>query len=81
MLAGVIIGFLSGAALGFYVIKGRLSTVVAACLGILVGAIAGGLSLVQGKYFLEISLIAFAGCWLLVVVMLLSARFAYSENP
>ncbi len=80
MLVGIVIGFLSGLVLGFYVIKGRIAAVLASCLGILVGAIAGGLSLVQGEYFFEITLIAFAGCWLLVVVMLLSARFAHSES-
>ncbi len=80
VLIGIVVGLLSGGILGFYVIKGRLSAVVASSIGILVGAIAGGLSLVQSKYFYEITLIAFAGCWLLIVVMLLSARFGYSEG-
>jgi hypothetical protein len=75
VLAGIVIGLISGGAIGFYVIKGRKAAVVSSCMGIVVGALAGGLAMVQGTHFVEIATISFIGCWLLISVMLLSARY------
>lgn len=76
ILAGIVVGWVSGLLLGLYVIRGRLAAVLCSCVGILVGAVAGALALVRAEYFGEIAAIAFFGCWIMVLAMLISARFA-----
>ena len=72
---GGAIGFTLGSALGFFIFRKSSALMAGGVIGTLVGTVAGGLALIETKNFLEISLLAFGGCWLLVVVMLLSARF------
>lgn len=71
---GAVVGFILGSVLGFVIFRKSSTLMAGAAIGVVVGAMAGGLALVETKNFLEISLLAFGGCWLLVVVMLLSTR-------
>ena len=76
LLITVGIGFLSGGVIGFYYLKSRKAALIGCCAGILVGAVAGGLALVRAEHFTQIMLIAFGGCALLMLVMLLAMRFS-----
>ena len=71
---GIVVGFVLGSCLGFLIFRKSSALLLGSAIGAVVGAMAGGLTLVETKNFLEISLLAFGGCWLLVVVMLLSSR-------
>lgn len=75
IIAGVVLGLISGVVVGYYFFKSRLAAFICSGVGIGVGAIAGGLAAVDGNRFGELSLIGFGGSWLLILVMLLSARF------
>ena len=75
LVSGAIVGFFGGGGLGFFYFRSSRAGMMASALGLVIGIVAGALALVEGKFFLELLLLGFAGSWLLIVVMLLSARF------
>lgn len=75
LLAGIVIGLIGGGLIGLVYFKTIKAGFIASSMGILVGGLAGGLALVDGKYFMEVTFIAFGGSWMLILIMLLSARF------
>lgn len=79
LVGGSTIGFFSGLIFGFFFFRSIKAASVSSCVAIVVGGVAGALAMVGGDSFFETSLIAFAGCWLMVVVMLVSARRAITR--
>ena len=68
---GLVIGFLGGT---FY-FKSVKASLVGFAVGAILGAVAGALTIIKEVHFVPIMTIAFSGCWLIVVVMLLAARW------
>lgn len=73
---GIAIGFFGGVTIGAFYFKGFFASSIAAAVGVGVGGLAGALALVDGSNFEEISLTAFGGCWVLILMMLLATRFS-----
>ncbi len=80
VVTGVVVGFISGGCLGMFGYKSAKAAGICSLVGLIVGAVAGGLAAVSGDSFGEIALIAFGGCWLLILSMLISARFRGGEQ-
>ena len=68
---GLLIGFLGGT---FY-FKSVKASLVGFAVGALLGTAAGALTIIREVNFVPMMTIAFSGCWLMVVVMLLAARW------
>ena len=68
---GLLIGFLGGT---FY-FKSVKASLVGFAVGAILGTAAGALTLIREVNFVPMMTIAFSGCWLMVVVMLLAARW------
>lgn len=68
---GLLIGFLGGT---FY-FKSAKAALIGFGVGTLLGMVAGALSIVREVNFVPMMTIAFSGCWLMIVVMLLAARW------
>lgn len=73
---GLIIGFLGGT---FY-FKSVKASLVGFGVGGILGAVAGALTVIGEVNFIPMMIIAFSGCWLMIVVMLLAARWTRT-NP
>ncbi len=73
--AGSFLGLLIGFFGGTFYFKSIKASFIGLGVGLLLGAVGGVLTAVREIHFLPMMLIAFSGCWLLVVVMLLGARF------
>lgn len=72
---GMTAGLLFGGFLGFYYFKSKGYGLVCSVAGVAVGAVSGALTLVRAEFFLEVATIAFAGSWILIVVMLAASRW------
>jgi hypothetical protein len=68
---GLVIGFLGGT---FY-FKSVKASLVGFAVGAILGGVAGALTIIKEVNFVPMMTIAFSGCWLMVVVMLLAARW------
>ena len=68
---GLLIGFLGGT----FVFKSVKASLVGFGVGTILGAVAGALTIIREADFVPIMTIAFSGCWIVVVVMLLAARW------
>ncbi len=68
---GLLIGFFGGS---FY-FKSYAAAFIGLGVGLMLGAVGGVLAMVQGEHFVSMLSIAFAGCWIVIVVMLVAARF------
>jgi hypothetical protein len=68
---GIIIGFLGGT---FY-FKSVKAALVGFGVGTVLGAVAGALTIIREVNFVPMMTIAFTGCWLMIVFILLSARW------
>ena len=71
-VTGTVLGMVGGA---FY-FRSAKAAVITLLIGGVLGAAGGVLTLIREKHYLSILTIAFAGCWLLIVLMLLKARFS-----
>jgi hypothetical protein len=80
IFVGIVIGLATGGCLGFFYFKSWTATMIATLVGTCVGAVAGAITLVQVSHYMEIILVAFVGCWLMIVVMLVAARFQSQAN-
>lgn len=69
-----VIGLVIGVHVGIFAIKGWLGAVSAGVSGLLVGALSGALLLINQEDFTTTLLVSLLGCWLLTVIMLLSAK-------
>ena len=74
VFVGISIGLAAGGLAGGLFYRGWLSITLGTIVGTLAGAIAGGLALIPLDRFVEISWIAFFGCWIIIVVILVTAR-------
>lgn len=74
LIGGSAIGLFASMISGYFYFRSVTAAVVSGGAGIFVGAIAGGLALVGSDAFVEVAIIAFGGCWLMLMVMLLTAR-------
>ncbi len=72
---GIAIGLVGGGVVGVFYFRTLRFAVIGTLVGTVVGAIAGGLALVDNERFVELASIAFCGSWLMIVVMLVAARF------
>lgn len=72
---GLVIGVLGGA---FY-FKSAKATAIGAATGALLGTVAGPLTIIGESNFSTMMTITYCGCWLLMVVMLLAARWQGSR--
>lgn len=70
-----ILGVMSGAVLGLFYLRSWRAVLIGVVVGVVVGCTAGGLALIDPGNFFELALLTFVGCWLLILTMLLSARF------
>ena len=68
---GLLIGFLGGT---FY-FKSVRASLIGVVVGAILGAIAGALTVIREVNFVPMMTIAFSGCWLMIVAMLLAARW------
>lgn len=68
---GLVIGFLGGT---FY-FKSVKAALVGFGVGTILGSVAGALMVIKEVNYVPMMTIAFSGCWLMVVVMLLAARW------
>jgi hypothetical protein len=68
---GLLIGFLGGT---FY-FKSVKASLVGVGVGAILGTVAGALTLIREVNYVPMMIIAFSGCWLMIVVMLLAARW------
>jgi hypothetical protein len=68
---GLLIGFLGGT---FY-FKSVKASLIGLAVGTGLGAVAGALTLIAEEHFVPLMTIAFAGSWLLVVAILMAARW------
>ncbi len=71
---GVGMGLIGGGLIGGLYFKGLRAAMLGTLVGSFIGALAGGLALVGNQSFSEITLVAFGGCWIMIMIMLLSAR-------
>ncbi|MCA9157526.1 MAG: hypothetical protein KDA72_04320 [Planctomycetales bacterium] len=71
---GAGLGSLCGWALGMFVFRSWTLAGMGMVSGLCLGCVAGALTLISSKHFLEVNLIAFGGAWLMIVCMCLSAR-------
>lgn len=69
------LGLVCGVIAGFVYRTSGLDFFLLPVVGCVVGAFSGLLLLIDAKYFTEVLLLAFSGCWVLIVGMLLVARF------
>lgn len=69
------LGLVSGAVAGFVYRTRGLDFFLLPVVGCVIGAFSGLLLMVDEKYFTEVVLLAFSGCWVLIIGMLLVARF------
>jgi len=72
---GGVVGLLTGFLGGSFYFKSFKAASIGLGVGLVLGAVGGVLTVVRGEHFLQMMSIAFAGCWLMIVVMLLAARF------
>lgn len=77
---GAGIGLFIGMALGLFMLRSFLSLIAAGALGLLIGAIAGALAMVEASHFVEIITIACLGSWLMIVFMTIAARLKHETN-
>lgn len=75
LISGAVVGLLVGGCVGFLLFRNWIAVVAGISVGLLTGTVAGALTLVNAENFAELVSIAFGGCWLLVGVMLVAARF------
>ncbi len=68
---GLCIGFLGGT---FY-FKSVQASLIGFAVGAVLGTVAGVLTLVREVNYLPMMAITFSGCWLVIVVMLLAAKW------
>lgn len=68
---GLLIGFLGGT---FYFKSVRVS-LTGLGVGAVLGSVAGALTLIREENFIPMMTVAFSGCWLMIVVILLAARW------
>ena len=80
IVVGVTMGLFVGGLAGGSYFKGWKAIWLGMIVGAAVGAVAGSLTLIQHAHFWEIVWIAFFGCWIMIVVILLAARFQ-SQTP
>ena len=73
--AGATIGVKLGIFVGLFYFRRVRDCGIGAVVGAGVGLVAGGLSLVSSEDYWSVASLSFAGCWLLVLLMLVSARF------
>lgn len=72
---GATIGIKLGVFVGLFYFRRLRDCGVGAVVGAGVGLVAGGLSLVSSEDYWTVASLSFVGCWLLVLLMLASARF------
>lgn len=68
---GLILGFLGGT---FY-FKSVSASLIGVGVGATLGIVAGALTVIKEVNYVPMMTIAFSGCWLMIVVMLLGARW------
>jgi hypothetical protein len=68
---GLLIGFLSGT---FY-FKSVKASLVGVGVGAILGTVAGALTIIRDADFVPMMTVTFSGCWLMIVIMLLAARW------
>ncbi|MFK7738216.1 MAG: hypothetical protein AB8B50_19465 [Pirellulaceae bacterium] len=78
-IGGVTVGFVIGTGLGFYYFRSKSYGFFCALAGVVVGGVAGLLALIRGDYFMEVMGLAFIGSWILVLAMLLAARWRTTD--
>jgi hypothetical protein len=78
-VGGVCMGLLIGTGLGFYYFRSKSYGFFCALAGLVVGGVAGMLALIRSAYFMEVMGLAFVGGWILVLAMLLAARYRTTD--
>lgn len=72
---GIVAGLIAGGLIGAFYFKRWIAVMIGTLVGPGVGAVAGTLTLVDIDHYLEIALVSFVGCWLMIIIMLAAARF------
>ena len=72
---GAGLGSLCGWTLGMFVFRSWPLAGMGLVSGLCLGCVAGALTQIGSKHFLEVNLIACGGAWLMIVCMCLSARY------
>ncbi|MEO8268782.1 MAG: hypothetical protein ABI557_03615 [Aureliella sp.] len=72
---GAGLGSLCGWTLGMFVFRSWPLAGMGMVSGLCLGCVAGALTQISSKHFLEVNLIAGGGAWLMIVCMCLSARY------
>ncbi len=80
LVAGGIIGLGFGLAAGITYFKSGTATTIAMASGILIGCAAGAVALIRAEHFIANMSIAFGGCWIVILMMLTTARFQASVD-
>lgn len=75
ILTGSILGLCLGFATGLFYFKSLKGMLIGMGVGLIMGAGAGALALVSHHHFLANMTIAFAGCWIVILMMLATARY------
>lgn len=75
LAVGTMMGLFIGLGVGIFHFRRLHATVAATMSSMLVGVVSGGLSLVRGEQFVYLSVISFVGCWILIAIVLIAARF------
>ena len=79
--AGVVVGSVGGAIFGRLYLRQFRAGALGVFLGAIVGGLSSALAMVNGENFTEIMTVTFVGCWLLVVVMMVSSHFRPQDAP
>ena len=75
-IVGSVLGTLIGSVGGGFYFRSIMGALVSLFVGGLLGAVGGVLTVIRDVHFLPMMTLAFSGCWLLVVLMLVKARFS-----
>jgi len=71
---GAFVGLLIGLLGGTFYFKSVKASLIGFGVGALLGTVAGALTVIREVNFVPMMTIAFSGCWLMIVFMLLAAR-------
>jgi hypothetical protein len=75
VVVGSVVGLLVGSLGGGFYFSSIKAALIGLVVGLFLGAVGGALTIITGEHSLEMLTIAFAGCWLIIVLMLVAARF------
>jgi uncharacterized membrane protein len=80
IVAGTVLGLTIGLLAGMLYFRSRKAALIGMGIGIPIGLCSGALVLVSDERFLANMAVTFAGCWLVIVMMLVSARSQYKTD-